>query len=243
MGDTDAFFDQYGAYLEEARRRLYRIAIVFAAAFVLGLFSTAALLPLFVRLFAVPSVTIVATSPFQLLELAMSAGFFSAIVITLPFAFQQAYAFARKALLPRERSAILWLIPLSIFLFAAGFSYGFAVMYYAIFAIAQVNTGFGITNLWNVSQFISQILITAALLGVIFQFPLILSGLIHIRAVSAGMLRRNRRVAWAAICIFTALLPPTDGLSFIVMSLPLVALYELTILANSRGPRKELLSA
>lgn len=242
MDELGPIAERYGDYLEEARQRLYRVAIVFAASFVLGLFSMSALLPLFVRFFSVPGVTVVATSPFQLLELAMSAGFFCAIVLTLPFAIGQAYAFFRDALLPKERRAMAWLIPLSLALFAAGFSYGFAVMYYAIAMIAQVNIGFGITNLWNVTQYVSQVLVTSALLGAIFQFPLVLTALIRLGAVSADLLRRNRRPALAGIFVFVALLPPTDGLSFIVMSLPLVALYELTILANARR-RKELLPA
>ncbi len=243
MEDIEPLTERYGSYLEEVRRRLYRVAIVFAGSFVLGLFSMSALLPFFVTLFTIPGVTVVATSPFQLLELAMSAGFFSAIVITIPFALQQAYAFLRDALLPAERRAMRWLVPLSLLLFAAGFSYGFAVMYFAIAMIAQVNIGFGIANLWNVSQFISQVLITSALLGAIFQFPLVLSALVRLGLVPAASLRRNRRVALAGIFIFVALLPPTDGLSFIVMSLPLVALYEVTIIANSLRRRKELLPA
>ncbi len=241
MGNFASFAETYGPYLEEIRKRLYRLAIVFTGAFILGLFSTNIFLPFFVHFLSIENVTIVATSPFQLLELAMSAGFFSAIVITIPFAFQQAYAFLRDGLLPRERRMIFLLIPLSLFLFFLGFSYGFAVMYYAIGFIANVNAGFGITNLWSVTQFLSQILITSALLGCIFEFPVVLSALIRLRVCSVGFLRRNRRIAYAGIFIFVALLPPTDGLSFLVMSLPLILMYELTILANSFRGRKELL--
>ncbi len=243
MEELAPITERYGAYLEEARRRVYRLVIIFVAAFFLGVASTSILLPFFVALFSVPGVTIIATSPFQLLELTMNTGFFSAIALTLPFALREAYAFLHDALLPRERRLIFWFIPLALLLFAAGFAYGFAVMYYAIAVIASVNIGFGITNLWNITQFISQILITSALLGIIFELPLVLSGLIRLGVMSADHLRQHRRPAYAAIFIFVALLPPTDGLSFLVMSLPLVALYELTILANPLRRRKELLIA
>jgi Sec-independent protein secretion pathway component TatC len=56
-----------------------------------------------------------------------------------------------------------------------------------------------------------------------------------------SFLKKHRRIAIAAILIFVALLPPTDGLSFIVMSVPLVGIYELTIFFNSFHKRKELL--
>lgn len=243
MENSAGLTETYGPYLEELRRRLYRIALVFVAAFVAGLFSTNILLPFFVQFLAIRDVTIVATSPFQLLELTMNAGFFCALIVSIPFALHQIFGFLKNGLLPRERRLFFMLIPLSALLFSIGFAYGFSVMFYAIKMIAQVNVGFGITNLWDISQFISQMLITSTLLGLLFEFPIVLSVLIRLNAVSVDFLRKNRRIAIATILIFVALLPPTDGLSFLVMSVPLLAIYELTILANSFYKRKELLSA
>lgn len=241
MREGETLYETYGPFLEQIRARIFRVAVIFALTFVLGLFSAHVFFPFLVTFFSVPGVTIVATSPFQLLQLTMSAGFLTAIIFTIPYAFLQTYSFLRDGLLPKERRLIFLLIPSSIFLFAGGFAYGSAVMYFAIGLIAQVNVGFGITNLWDISQFISQLLITSALLGVIFEFPLILTVLIQLGLCTTRFLRQNRRLAYAGILVFVALLPPTDGLSFMVMSLPLVALYEVTIFVNSFGRRKELL--
>ncbi len=220
---------------------MYRVVVVFITAFIVGLFSTNLFVKFFITFLQVKDVLIVATSPFQLLELAMSVGFFTATIITIPFAVQQTYSFLSAGLLPQERKIFFTLIPAALLLFAIGFAYGFAVMYYAVAVIAQVNIGFGIANLWNVTQFISQIVLTAALLGLIFQFPIVLALLIRLKVLSVNFLRANRKIALAAILVFVALLPPTDGLSFIVMSLPLVGIYELTILLNSSRKREELL--
>ena len=241
MEELDEYLVQYGEYLDELRKRIFRCAIVFIVSFFVGLFSTNAVLKFCLGILSLKNVTIVATSPFQLLELAMSVGFFTATIITIPFLFHQAYGFLRNGLLPHERRILFTLVPLSLVLFCIGFTYGVAIMYYAIAVIAQVNVGFGIANLWDVTQFISQILITSALLGLIFEFPLVLTALIRLGLFPVAFLRRNRRIAIAAILIFVALLPPTDGLSFIVMSVPLVGLYELTIFFNSFHKRKELL--
>lgn len=241
MGELETFTETYSEYLEDIRKRFYRVAIVFVGAFLIGVFSTHLVLPFFVEFVSIPGVTIIATSPFQLLELTMNVGFFTALALTIPFAFIELFGFLGSGLLPGERRLILLLIPLSVLLFCIGFSYGFSVMYFAIELIARTNMGFGITNLWDISQFISQILITSALLGVIFEFPIILSALIRFGVLSVGFLRRNRRTAIATILVFVALLPPTDGLSFIVMAIPLVAIYELTILGNSFPRREKLL--
>ena len=80
----------------------------------------------------------------------------------------------------------------------------------------------------------SQIIITATLLGVLFQFPIVVSYLIRMGLLDVAVLRSKRKIAVFIIFIFATLLPPTDGLSLIAMVLPLTLLYELTILANSR---------
>jgi len=233
MDNVQEFTEEYGDYLEDIRQRVYQTALVFVGAFLLGLFSTHYLLPFMVSLLSIDDVLIVASSPFQLLQLAMSAGFLSGILITIPFAFLQAFLFLRGSLLPEERRLIFLLIPLSALLFIIGFLYGFGVMFYAIGLVAQINIAFNITNLWSVTELISELLITSALLGLVFEFPIVLSALIRLRVCSVDFLRRNRRVAFALILVFVALLPPTDGISFLVMSIPLVAIYELTIFGNS----------
>ncbi|KND49191.1 MAG: sec-independent protein translocase protein TatC [Parcubacteria bacterium C7867-008] len=238
MEEIDVYVAEYGDYLEEIRKRLYRVVIVFIVSFLIGLFSTNLFVHFFLTFLKVKDVIIVATSPFQLLDLAMTTGFFLATLITIPFAIQQTYTFLSGGLLPQERKIFFTLIPLTVVLFCIGFTYGFTVMYYAVQVIAQVNIGFGIANLWNVTQFISQILLTSALLGLIFEFPIILTLLIRLGVFPVSFLRAKRRVAIAIIVIFVALLPPTDGLSFMVMSLPLVGIYELTIFLNSFYKRK-----
>lgn len=239
--DLEAFTEKYALYLEDIRMRFYRVAIIFVAAFLVGMFCTQLILPFFVHFLSIQHVTIVATSPFQLLELTMNVGFFTALIFTIPFAFHQVFTFLGGGLFPHEKRMIVVLIPLSLFLFCLGFVYGVGVMYVAIEYIATANASFGITNLWDISQFISQILITSALLGIIFEFPLVLIALMRFNLLSIDFLRRNRRGAIATILIFVALLPPTDGLSFIVMSVPLVVMYEATILVSTITRRKELL--
>ena len=80
-------------------------------------------------------------------------------------------------------------------------------------------------------------ILTATLLGVIFEFPVIISFLIKINVLNVDFLRAKRRYAIVIIVIFVSLLPPTDAVSLIVMSAPLLVMYELTIIFNSRPKR------
>lgn len=232
MEDFQTYLTLYGDYLDDLRKRLYRTVILFIAVFATGFLCTGTILKFLIRVLKIRDATIVATSPFQLIDLAMNVGLFCAIVIILPYIVHQIYGFLRAGLHAPERALFIRLIPVGLFLFLLGFAYGFGVMYYALAVIASVNVGLGIVNLWDISQFFSQIMITSALLGVLFEIPLILSFLVRLNILSVQFLRDKRPYATVFILVLVALLPPTDGLSFVVMSVPLLLIYELVIVLN-----------
>jgi sec-independent protein translocase protein TatC len=233
MGEIEAYVAQYGDYLADIQKRVFRTVILFSLVFGAGFLATGPLLRWFLAFLDINNATIVATSPFQLIDLAMSVGIFCAMIITIPFIVYQIYDFLHAGLFPNERRLFLSFIPLGIVLFSVGFAYGFAIMYFALALIASVNVGLGVVNLWDIQQFVSQIMITSTLLGVLFEIPLVLSFLIHLDVLSVQFLKARRPHAVVLILVVVALLPPTDGLSFVVMSVPLLVIYELVILLNS----------
>jgi len=179
-------------------------------------------------------VTIATSSPFQFADIAMDFGFFLAIMVCVPYIIYSFYIFLVPALTKNEQVKLLKSTPLSIGLFIIGFSYGFFILYYALEALASINASLGIANFWNIGQFLSQIFITSALLGLVFEFPLLLTLLIKLGIITPKTLKGQRRVAYFLVFALTALLPPTDGISLVAMALPLVLLYEVTIVLNNR---------
>ncbi|KKR02133.1 MAG: Sec-independent protein translocase, TatC subunit [Candidatus Yanofskybacteria bacterium GW2011_GWA1_39_13] len=218
--------------MEELWGRLFRVVILFATFFVIGFFFAGPVLKKILEFVHLDQVTIAASSPFQFIEIAMDFGFFLAIMVCVPYIIYSFYSFIVPALTKNEQIKLLKSIPLSAALFIVGFSYGFFILNYALEALASVNISLGIANFWNVGQFLSQIVITSALLGFIFEFPLLLSLLIKLGIITPEILKKQRRIAYFLMFSFTALLPPTDVLSLIAMALPLMLLYEVTILLN-----------
>jgi sec-independent protein translocase protein TatC len=205
---------------------------LFAAAFVTGFLSSGIILRKILGFVHIEDVTIAASSPFQYVTVAMNIGFFLAIVVSVPYVLYSLYAFIVPALTRSERVGLLKSIPLSIGLFIFGFMYGTFILYYALELFAAINLKLGIANIWNISQFISEIFVTSALLGLIFEFPIFLTLLIKLKVTTSETLKKRRRIAYfLALCI-SALLPPVDILSLLAMALPLVVLYEATILVN-----------
>ena len=109
------------------------------------------------------------------------------------------------------------------------------MLYFAVNLMAQTNVGLGVANYWDISIFISQMVLTSALLGILFIFPLVITFLIRLGVMTVDFLKSKRRHAIVIIFIIVSLLPPTDGLSLVLMSAPLVLIYEFTILFNRKN--------
>lgn len=234
MSELGQKFTEYAGYLDDLRRRLHRTALFFLFFFIGGFFATIPLFKLAQPYLPIKDVAIVTTSPFQFLDLAMDTGIFIATVLTLPVILYQVFCFLKDGLVKKEKVIFMLLIPVAFVLFVGGFSYGFAIIYYSFSAIAQINIGIGIQNYWDISKFLSQIILTSVLLGIIFLFPLVLSLLVKLNFMDTKFLKTHRRHAVFILFVITSLLPPTDGVSLLVMVIPLVLLYELTIICNRR---------
>jgi sec-independent protein translocase protein TatC len=226
--------EQFLPFLEDLRRRVYHGVILFAVVFLLSLFSTGIILRKLFNLINLDEVTITASSPFQFTDVAMNVGFFIAIMVSVPYIIYSFYCFVLPALSKSEKIKLFKYIPISIGLFVVGFSYGFFILTSALNILAAINVRFGIANYWNISLFLSQVSITSALLGLVFEFPIFLTLFIKLGMITPEILKNNRRIAYFITLCLTALLPPTDGLSLIAMTLPLVLLYEGTIFINNR---------
>ena len=212
---------------------MYWGVVLFVVFFVGGFFSAGVILKTVLSFVKLEEVVIATTSPFQYVTVAMDVGFFLAIMASVPYIIYSLYVFIIPALTRSERKSLLKSIPISFSLFIVGFSYGFFILYYSLGLLAAINISLGIANIWNISQFLSQIFITAALLGLVFEFPLLLTLFIKLGITTPQTLKNKRRIAYFCIFCITALLPPTDVLSLVAMVLPLVLLYEATILLNN----------
>lgn len=240
MEKIKAFIAKFTPYLEDIRRRLYAVAIFFIIFFVVGFFSTGTVLKYILSFFEIKDVVIATTSPFQFADLSINIGLFSAFLISCPILVYHIFMFLRPALTKKEKGLFFFLLPVTLFLFIVGFVYGFLILYYALILLAQINSAIGVRNIWDIGMFLSQIILTSTLLGVLFQFPIVCTFILKLGLFDVQFLRQKRRLAVLIIFIFTSLLPPTDGLSLLAMALPLILLYEVTILVNSRFGKQKL---
>lgn len=232
MEDLEKTLGYFLPYVEDLYHRLYKCVVLFAAAFIGGFFATGYIIRTILSIVEVEQVVIATTSPFQFAEIAVDTGFLVALICTMPYLVYSLYAFISPALTRREKVSMFQSVPVAMGLFTLGFFYGAFILYYAFGVLAAINTDLGIQNVWNVTKFLSQMFTTAALLGLVFQFPLVLSLCIRLGLLDKNALVEKRRIAYIGMFVAVSMLPPTDGVSLIAMALPLMVLYEATILVN-----------
>jgi sec-independent protein translocase protein TatC len=155
---------------------------------------------------------------------------YGAIVLSLPIFLWQLYAYILPAFSPQERRAVLPILLLFPLLFLAGiaFSY-FVVMPAAVKFLLNFNdTQFNIqVRARDYYSFFSMTVLAGAL---VFQLPLVILAITRLGIVKVEQITANRRYAYLAIAILAAALPGVDPISMIIEMVPLLVLFELSIL-------------
>jgi Tat protein translocase TatC len=215
-------------HLDELRSRIIVAVVAFALALGLCFWQNHLLLkivnhPLGKR----EPITFGVAEPFTT-TLTVSAYF--AILLALPVVLYQLYAFVLPAFSPREKKVALPLLLMVPFLFIAGAAFGYfiiipaALKFLLHFNADQFNTQIRARDYYS---FVTLTMISA---GVIFQLPVGILGLCRLGVTTPEKLRANRRYAILACAIVAAALPGVDPVSMLIEMVPLVLLYELSIL-------------
>jgi sec-independent protein translocase protein TatC len=158
-------------------------------------------------------------------KLSMYAG----IVLALPIILYQIYAFVLPALSPAEKRVIVPFLLLIPFLFIAGVVFGyFVVLPAAIKFLLNFNQSqFHIQV--RASEYYSFVTLTLLAMGIVFQVPMGILAATKLGITTPEKLRHNRRYAYLILAVIAMLLPGTDPITMLIELLPLILLYELSI--------------
>jgi sec-independent protein translocase protein TatC len=155
---------------------------------------------------------------------------YAALVISLPVLLYQFYAYVLPAFTPGEARVarpLLLMVPL---LFAGGAAFGYflvvpaAIKFLLHFNANQFNTQIRARDYY---YFVTTTLLAC---GAVFQMPVVILAAVRLGITNAKQLRKNRRYAILVCTVIGAALPGVDPVSMILETIPLIALFELSIL-------------
>ena len=177
---------------------------------------------------------LVQTAPLEFFFTKVKLAALGGLALSFPVLAQQIYAFVAPGLYKRERRAFLPFLIASPVLFIAGA----AMVYYMIlpfvlwFSMSQQIVGVGgisVVLLPKVSEYFDMVVTLLLAFGLCFQLPVILALLGMAGMVNSKMLMAGWRYAVVAVVLVAAIVTPPDPISQILLSVPIVGLYFVSI--------------
>ena len=171
------------------------------------------------------------------LTIAMIGG----IIIAIPYIFWEFWRFIKPALYEKERKHATGAVFYSTLLFMLGVFFG----YYLIvplsthfFGSYRVSTE--VPNLINLNSYISAVTTVMLGSGIVFELPIIIYFLSKVGLISSKFLMTYRKHAYVLLLLLAAIITPPDVFSMLLVSGPLILLYELGVFLSKRIEKKKV---
>jgi sec-independent protein translocase protein TatC len=222
-------------HLGELRMRLFVSLAAFAAAFSITAWQNHAVLDIVNRPLpdGVEPITLGPAEPFYT---TITNSAYAALLIALPVILYQVYAFVLPAFSPSERRVAMPLLLLIPVLFIAGVAFCyFVVLAPALDFLLAFNADEFNTQL-RARDYYSFATLLMLAMGLGFQIPVGVLAASRLGVVTPEQLRSGRRYAIVIIAVLASLLPTIDPVTLLLEMVPLIVLYELSIvLARAFG--------
>ncbi len=184
-----------------------------------------------------PDPKLVYTQLYEAFFTRIKVAFFGGVFLGFPVIAAQLWLFVAPGLYRSEKRALLPFLLATPVLFLLGASLAYFVLFpfaFKFFASFQTNQGGGgipIELLPRVGEYLDLVMKLILACGLIFQMPVATSLLARVGIVSAATLRRYRRYAILGMFVIAAIVAPPDPLSMVMFAVPLLGLYEISIVA------------
>ncbi|MFN3969297.1 twin-arginine translocase subunit TatC [Flavobacterium sp.] len=166
----------------------------------------------------------------------ITAGF----ILGFPYILYEFWRFISPALYEKERKNAALFIIVSSLLFFIGVLFGyFVIVPLSINFFANFNVSQAVVNQFTIDSYISMIKTSVVASGLVFELPIIIYFLTKLGLVTPAFLRKYRRAAIVIILIVAAIVTPPDIPSQVVVSIPILILYEVSILISAVVVKKE----
>ncbi|HEX9253202.1 MAG TPA: twin-arginine translocase subunit TatC [Ignavibacteriaceae bacterium] len=177
--------------------------------------------------------------PFGQLFLYMQIAIMVGIIISIPNIFYQFWRFISPALRKHERRYIFWIVAFSSICFLIGIAFAYFVMLPLTLKFAAQFGSESIKNEFSIEEYMSIIISVMLAAGLIFELPMVSFFLSKLGILKPSFMKKFRKHAIVVIMIAAAFLTPgTDPVSQIVLAIPLVVLYEISILVSKISQKK-----
>lgn len=170
---------------------------------------------------------------------AMTMSLMGGIILSAPYIFYQIWSFVKPGLKTNELNLAKGLVFYVSLCFFTGILFGyFIVAPLTVYFFASFQISSSIENNFTISSYMSTVISTIFYSGLLFLLPIATYLLTKVGVFTPEFLVKYRRHAIVVILILAAVITPPDVLSQIIVSIPIVLLYEIGILVSKRVAKK-----
>lgn len=226
-------------HLTELRRRLLAIAAAFVTAMCGGLYLSPRILR---YIQSGPTAEAVQWNVFSFTDglfIYMRCAFLFALLFTLPVLIYHLWAFARPGLTEKEAKGTLAYVPISFLLFLAGAAFSYFVIFPMMLTfMMEMNRTVGAVETYGIDKYFSFLFSIMFPLGLAFEMPLVILFLTRLGLLTPEKLKGTRKYAYFGLTIAGACISPPDFVSHLSVTVPLLILFEASILLSRRFTKR-----
>ncbi|UOY91585.1 twin-arginine translocase subunit TatC [Ectobacillus sp. JY-23] len=210
-------------HLEELRKRIIFTLVVFLLFFVLAFIYVQDIYQAIVK--DLPF-KLALLGPGDILFVYLMIAVVVAIAATIPIAAHQIWLFVRPALTPKEQKVTLSYIPALFILFTLGIWFGYYLVFPVVLKFLVSLSEDMFTAVFTTEKYFRFLLHMTVPFGVLFELPVVITFLTSLGIINPYRLQKARKYAYFILIIISISITPPDLLSDILVTVPLLLLYE-----------------
>lgn len=224
-------------HLEELRWRIIWSLLAIVAAAVGCYFFVDQIIAILVRP-APEDIKLIFLSPTEAFMTYLKVAGYAGLVVALPIVAWQFWRFIMPGLYPKERKAVGPIVVFTVICFLVGalFSY-FLIIPFGLKFLLSYQTDFLIANI-TIGKYLGFVVTLLLVFGLVFELPVLAYFLSLIGILTPEFLRKKRRYGILIIFIVAAILTPPDAFTQLMLAIPLLILYEISIWVSAAVQRK-----
>lgn len=227
-------------HLTELRKRLFVVVISFLILSFTGFAFVQKITDIILKMGRDAGFNFVYLSPSEVLVGNFKVALIIALVVDIPLILFEIWAFTAPALTKKEKTVVSLSLVAGFFFFAAGCVFCYLVaMPMMVRFLANYNTSAFIAASISFQSYLNFVIGMVLTFGVIFEMPIVAMMLAQFGILKPAFMRKVRKYAILVIFIIAAIITPPDVVSQIMIGIPMIALYELSILLCQITYRKK----
>lgn len=228
-------------HLGELRKRLIYVIIILTLALVVGIIFAE---PAYNFLMSQKPANTISLHTFSLWDgigMYMKFAFVIALTISMPVIAYQLWAFVKPALRKNEQRSTLKYVPFALFMFLLGLAFSYFVVFPLAFGFTRsVSQHLNLEETYGIAQYFAFMFNLLIPISLLFELPLVIMFLTAIRLLNPARLRKMRRLAYFIMIFIGVVITPPDFVSDILVAIPLLLLYEISVFLSGTVYKKQL---